>query len=300
MSAQATRNPAGKSTALRLTVQGHAAYAYTGGKRFDPALPCVVFIHGALHDHSVWTLLARHFAHHGRSVLAVDLPGHGRSAGPALGDVAALGAWINDLLDAAGVPAAPATAPDEGSRAGSRAVSLVGHSMGSLIALEAAAQRPSRVGRLVMVGTAWPMKVSDALLGTSRERPLAAMAMVNGFSHASTANKPSYPGPGAWLHGANQALMERMQAGYAHGNLFEHDFLVCDRYQEAPAAVAKVMASGVRAEMILGAKDAMTPPKAAKALAEMLGARVQTLPAGHSLMTEAPEGMLNAMKAALI
>ena len=59
------------------------AYVYTGGKAFDPALPCVVFIHGALNDHSVWTLLARHFAHHGRSVLAVDLPGHGRGAGPA-------------------------------------------------------------------------------------------------------------------------------------------------------------------------------------------------------------------------
>jgi len=296
MSVQATRNPAGQSTALRLTVQGHAAYAYTGGKRFDPALPCVVFIHGALHDHSVWTLLARHFAHHGRSVLAVDLPGHGRSAGPALGDVESLGGWINALLDAAGVASASASAPAESAASG---VALVGHSMGSLIALEAAAQRPARVSRLVMVGTAWPMKVSDALLSTSRERPLAAMAMVNAFSHASTANKPSYPGPGAWLHGSNQALMERMQAGYAQGNLFEHDFLVCDRYQRAPEAVTQVTAAGVRAEMILGAKDAMTPPKAAKSLAELLGARVQTLPAGHSLMTEAPEGMLNALKAAL-
>jgi len=100
--------------------------------------------------------------------------------------------------------------------------------------------------------------------------------------------------------GTAVALMERMQDGYGeHGNLFEHDFLVCDRYQGAPEAVAKVTAAGIRAEMILGAKDAMTPPKAAKPLAEMSGARVQTLPAGHSLMTEAPEGMLNALKAAL-
>jgi len=275
-------------SAMILDVHGRQAYAYTGGKRFDAALPCVVFIHGALHDHSVWTLLARHFAHHGRSVLAVDLPGHGRSAGPALADVASLGGWINAVLDAAGVTAAGA-------------VSLVGHSMGSLIALEAAAQAPARVARLVMVGTAWPMKVSDALLNTSRERPRAAMAMVNAFSHSTTAGKPSYPGPGAWLHGGNLALMERMQDGYAaFGNLFEHDFLVCDRYQGAPEAAAKVTAAGqVRTHLILGAKDAMTPPKAAKQLTEILGARVQTLPAGHSLMSEAPEGMLNALKAAL-
>ncbi|MEY3273127.1 MAG: hypothetical protein RLZZ341_2028, partial [Pseudomonadota bacterium] len=33
------------------------AYAYTGGKPFDPTLPCVVFVHGALHDHSCWNLL---------------------------------------------------------------------------------------------------------------------------------------------------------------------------------------------------------------------------------------------------
>ena len=283
-------------SAKQLSIRGRAAYAYTGGKRFDASLPCVVFVHGALHDHSVWTLLARHFAHHGHGVLAVDLPGHGRSEGPALDDVAALGDWLNDLIDAAGITAQGAGSA--GSAGGG--VSLVGHSMGSLIALEAAARRPARVARLVMVGTAWPMKVSDALLSTARERPRAAMSMVNAFSHSTTAGKPSYPGPGAWMHGGNLALMARMQDGYVeHGNLFEHDFLVCDRYQGAPEAAATVTAAGIRTEMILGAKDAMTPPKAAKQLVEMLGARVQTLTAGHSLMTEAPEGMLNALKAAL-
>ncbi len=281
-------------SSIKLKVQGHEAYAYTGGKRFDASLPAVVFIHGALNDHSVWTLLARYFAHHGRAVLAVDLPGHGRSAGPALADVQALGGWINALLDAAGVPAGAGAD-------GAPGVALVGHSMGSLIALEAAAQRPARVSRLALVGTAWPMKVSDALLSTSRERPRAAMAMVNAFAHSTTAAKPSYPGPGGWLHGGGMALMERLQDGYAEtGNLFEHDFQVCDRYQGAPEAVAKVTADGhVRSHLILGTKDAMTPPKAAKQLADLLGARVQTLPAGHSLMTEAPEGMLNALKAAL-
>ena len=285
-------------SSIKLQVQGREAYAYTGGKRFDAALPVVVFIHGALNDHSVWTLLARYFAHHGRAVLAVDLPGHGRSAGPALPDVQALGGWINELLDAAGVTSGESDSERERQ---APSVSLVGHSMGSLIALEAAAQRPARVARLALVGTAWPMKVSDVLLSTSRERPRAAMAMVNAFAHSTMAAKPSYPGPGGWLHGGGMALMERLQDGYAEtGNLFEHDFQVCDRYQGAPKAAAKVTAAGhVHSHLIVGAKDAMTPPKAAKQLAELLGARVQTLAAGHSLMTEAPEGMLNALKAAL-
>ena len=112
---------------MKLSVNGREAYAYTGGKTFDPALPCIVFLHGAGHDHSPWALLARWFAHHGHGVLAVDLPGHMRSAGPPLPDVETLAAWVLALLDAAGVARA----------------ALVGHSMGSLIALEAAAKAPA-------------------------------------------------------------------------------------------------------------------------------------------------------------
>ncbi|WP_429405041.1 alpha/beta fold hydrolase [Paraburkholderia sp. MM5482-R1] len=86
-----------------VTVQGKPAYAYTGGKPFDASLPTAVFIHGAEHDHSVWALQSRYFAHHGFGVLAVDLPGHRRSAGPALASIAALADWLAALLDAVGV-----------------------------------------------------------------------------------------------------------------------------------------------------------------------------------------------------
>ncbi|MBL8313666.1 MAG: alpha/beta fold hydrolase, partial [Rubrivivax sp.] len=133
---------------MKLLVDGREAYAYTGGRTFDPALPCVVFIHGAVNDHSVWTLLARWFAHHGHSVLALDLPGHKRSAGPALGSVEALADWVLALMTAAGVERA----------------ALVGHSLGSLIALEAAARAPERATRLAMLGTCVPMPVPQALL----------------------------------------------------------------------------------------------------------------------------------------
>lgn len=265
---------------MKLTVQHQVAYAYTGGKPFDPALPCVVFIHGALNDHSVWTLLARSLAHHGYGVLAVDLPGHARSAGPVLPDVEALADWVWALLDAAGVQKA----------------ALVGHSMGSLIALEAAARQPGRASHLVMVGTAYPMKVSEALLSTAREAPLKAIDMVNGFSHSSWASKPSYPGPGVWLHGAGRALMRRVQAGQPALNLFEHDFKVCDTYAQGLEAAARVQA---RSSLILGARDQMTAPKASGAIAEALQARVFTVPAGHSLMAEAPDQVLNALQQAL-
>ena len=265
---------------MDLTVNGLPAYAYTGGKPSAAALPCVMFIHGALHDHSVWTLLARWFAHHGHSVLAVDLPGHGRSAGVPLASVEALADWALALLDAAGAKQA----------------ALVGHSMGSLIALEAAARAPQRLTRLVMVGSAYPMKVSDALLATARDAPLKAIDMVNAFSHSSLAAKPSFPGPGAWLHGSNRALMRRVQAAQRSVNLFHHDFSVCDRYANGRQA-----ASAVRCPVsfILGERDQMTTPKAARELATVLKANVTLLPGGHALMQELPDEVLAALRAAL-
>ena len=256
------------------------AYAYTGGKPFEAALPCVVFVHGALNDHSVWTLLARWFAHHGHGVLAVDLPGHGRSGGAPPASVEAAADWLLALLDAAGVARA----------------ALVGHSMGSLIALEAAARAPQRATRLAMIGTAYPMKVSEALLNTARDAPLRAIDMVNAFSHSGIAAKPSYPGPGAWLHGSSRALMRRMQAGQAGVNLFHHDFGVCDRYAGGLEAAAALRCP---ASLILGAQDQMTSPRQARALADALKARVHSVAAGHALMSEAPDAVLAALRAVL-
>ena len=261
---------------MKLVVDHHEAYAYTGGKPFDPALPCVVFIHGALNDHSVWTLLARWCAHHGYGVLAVDLPGHGRSGGAPLDSIEALGRWLHRLLDAAGV---------------AKAV-LVGHSMGSLIALEAA----ERASALVMVGTAYPMKVSDALLATARERPLQAIDMVTAFSHSLASAKPSWPGPGAWLRGGSTALKRRIQALQPALNLFEHDFKLCDGYANAETAAGR---AACPVTLILGALDQMTSPKQTVLLEAWLKPRVHRLPAGHEVMAEAPDAMLAALRQAL-
>jgi pimeloyl-ACP methyl ester carboxylesterase len=256
------------------------AYAYTGGKPFDPQLPTIAFVHGALHDHSVWTLAARWFAHHGFGVLALDLPGHGRSAGPALTSVEAMAAWLLAVLDAAGVEAA----------------ALVGHSMGSLVALEAAAKAPARVRRLVLVGTAAPMTVSPALLERAANDAQAAIADVNAWTHSTHAAKPSHPGPGAWLHGGNVALMRRMQAADPSTNLFLTDFRACNAYAGALDAAGRVTCP---ATIVVGRKDQMTAPKSATALAAALRTTPVVLDAGHALMTEAPDALLAALRTSL-
>ena len=269
---------------MKLDVNGpngtQQAYAYTGGKAFDPALPCVVFIHGAMHDHSGWTLLARWCAHHGFGVLALNQPGHGRSAGPPLPSVEALADWTLALMSAARVQQA----------------TLVGHSMGTLIALEAAARAPERVTRLVLMGSAYPMKVSDVLLSTAREAPLRAIDMVNALSISTPASKPSYPGPGMWVHGSNRALMRNQQALSNEFNLFEHDFRICDAYRGGEQAMAEVKCPTT---LITGTHDQMTPPKASKDLAAALKAKVVTVSAGHLMPAEAPDAVLQGLREAL-
>jgi pimeloyl-ACP methyl ester carboxylesterase len=260
-------------------IDGHTAYAYTGGKPLDASLPGVVFVHGAMHDHSAWIQQTRYLAHHGRAVLAVDLPGHGRSAGAAL-SVAAAGRWVAQLVLASGV----------------RRTALVGHSMGSLIALEAAAQLGPRASALIMVGTAYPMKVSPKLLELCQRDVLAAIDLVNALSNSTHAAKPSHPGPGFSNHGGNRALMRRMQRGYTHGNLFHADFLACDGYAGLEEAAAKIHCPVM---LVLGARDQMTSPKAVAPIVAALKPRVVTLPAGHHMMGEAPDGVLDAISDAL-
>ena len=264
---------------MKLELDGHTAYAYTGGRPLDAARPGVVFVHGALHDHSVWIQQSRYLAHHGHSVLAVDLPAHGRSGGTPLG-VEAAGDWVARLVQACGLGR----------------VALVGHSLGSLIALEAAARLGERASALAMVGTAYPMKVSAALLQLALDDPLRGMKLVNQLSISGHASKPSHPGPGFSLHGGNLALMRRTHAGHRAGNLFHADFTACDAYAGLAQAAPRVRCP---VTLVLGARDQMTPPKATAELVKALTPRVITLPSGHALMGEAPDALLDALREVL-
>jgi len=259
-----------------VTVQGFDAYCYTGGKPFNPAQSTVVFIHGAQNDHSVWILQTRYFAHHGYNVLAVDLPGHGRSKGPALESVESMAAWVLAVMDAAGADKAM----------------VVGHSMGSLIGLEASLIAPARVTRLAMVGTTYPMKVSDALLDTAKNNEPAAIDMVNIFSHSSMAQKPSCPGPGFSTMGGSRRLMQRMSQINPQ-QLFHTDFFACNAYANGQAA-AEAIACPVL--FIFGSKDMMTPARSTKTLTSFVpNAQVVLVDAGHALMAEQPDAVLDAL-----
>ena len=266
---------------MELIVNGAKTYCYTGGKPFDAAKPTVVFIHGVLNDHSVWILQTRYLAHHGFNVMAVDLPGHCRSGGEAPASVEVAADFIGALLDAAGVQKA----------------ALVGHSWGSLIALEAAARLKERVTNLVLVGTAFPMRVSPALIEASLNEPMKALTMVNVFSRSTLCAPPSALGPGTWVFGAGMALGRRVLASNPAVNVFHRGFVACDRYANGEVAITQIACPVL---FLLGGVDQMTPPKAAQGLigkAREAGkaVKVVTLPVGHHQMTETPDETLAAL-----
>jgi pimeloyl-ACP methyl ester carboxylesterase len=258
-------------------VGGRAVYAYTASRAFDATRPTLVFVHGAANDHSVWTLQSRYFAHHGFNVFAVDLPGHGRSAGLPLGSVEALGEWLIAFLDALGTARA----------------ALVGHSLGSLSALEASARTPSRVSHLVLLGPAVPMPVSDDLLAAAKADDHLAIELINGWSFSPGKLLGGNRLPGVWMAGNAMRLMERTPPGVLYA-----DLAACHAYTAGLDAARRVRCASL---LILGARDVMAPPRAAVELAGVLaGATTVTLPdCGHAMMAEQPDAVLDALAAFL-
>jgi pimeloyl-ACP methyl ester carboxylesterase len=258
-------------------ISGHLVYAYCGGRKFDAARPVVVMIHGAQHDHSVWVLQSRYLAHHGFAVLALDLPGHGRSGGPVLSSVEALSDWLIEVL----------------TQLAPQGATLVGHSMGSLIALETAARAPERVLRLALVATAYPMKVSEALLAAARDDEPRAIDMINIWSHSGSyggfSHKPSNPGPGFCLNWGNRRLMERQDRGVLYT-----DFTACNAYANGEHAAARVTQPTL---VVVGESDSMAAARSGRALAARIAhARVLAIAgSGHAIMGEAPDALLDGL-----
>jgi pimeloyl-ACP methyl ester carboxylesterase len=259
---------------MQLSVNGFDTFVATGGRDFDRSLPTMVLLHGAGFDHSSWALHSRWFAHHGYGVLAPDLPGHGRSSGAALPTIADMADWTADLINAAGVAKAR----------------LVGHSMGSLIALETAARHPAKVSALSLIGTAATMTVGPDLLKAAEANDRSAIDMVSIWGLGFQAELGGSLAPGLWMHSGAQRVLEQCRPGV----LF-NDLRACNAYQNALAAAAGVT---VPTTFILGERDMMTPAKAGKMLAAALpNARTILLRgAGHMMMAERPDELLAALQ----
>jgi pimeloyl-ACP methyl ester carboxylesterase len=258
--------------AFAVLVDGHSVHVASGGRSHSTGRPWALFLHGAGFDHTAWALQSRWLAFRGWNVLCPDLPGHGRSEGDPLTSIDALSAWSLRLLDAVGAAETV----------------VIGHSMGTLIALDLAARAPERIRRLLLIGAAPRIPVHPDLLDAAQRNHHDAIDMMNLWGHGHDAGIGGSRAPGVWMTGAAARILERAAPGVLHC-----DLSACNAYDGTPVA-PKVVAPAL---LLSGERDMMTPLRNARALQSLLpNAALQVLPgAGHMLLAERPNDLVTAM-----
>ena len=262
---------------MELSLGGKRVFAGTGGRTPDPTAPAVLLLHGAGMDHTVFASQARALAHHGRRVLALDFPGHGRSEGPALDSIGAMADWVLAVAAANGIAR----------------FRVAGHSMGALVALETAARAGAGAEAVALLGFVPEMRVHPDLIAAARAGAHSAIELVTSWSFAGSGAVGGSKAPGLWLSGGALRLLERADAQALAG-----DLAACDAYRGAGEAAAALRCPVL---LLLGEEDRMTPASLGRAFAARFAdSRVVVLPrAGHMMMLEEPAATLAALRTAI-
>ena len=260
-----------------IEINKQKVFAYTGGKNFNYFDKVIIFLHGAQNDHSVWGLQSRFFAYHNFSILALDLPGHGRSQGEPLKSIESMSSWLSKLIDFLNI----------------KNCILIGHSMGALVALEAASNHKDKISGIALLGAGYPMKVSDELIKNSLLNEDMAIDMVNIWSHSSISQKPSAPSPGFYTPNVSKRLMQYVKRKNK-AKIFNIDFLACNNYTYGDIAAGKICCPVL---FLSGKNDLMIPKKTNHNLVSKISnSKIIFLDnCGHSLMTEQPNKVLNQL-----
>ena len=257
---------------MRIEVDGCKVFVGTGTGTHIAGANAIVMVHGAAMDHTVWTLIARYFARTGFNVAAVDLPGHGRSEGTPLNNIKAMSDWLTRTLEVL-----------EFER-----IAVVGHSMGSLVAMQFASDNEEKTEAISLLGTSLPMSVTPPLLNSAKANSHNAYVMANTWSHSARGKLGSNDNPGVWMVGVGERLMSRCRE-----DVFYADLEACNSFELDPASVNS------RTLLILGDADQMTPSRFGTKVAESISNAqiVELNGCGHAMLSERPNEILDALKA---
>jgi pimeloyl-ACP methyl ester carboxylesterase len=238
----------------------------------------IVLLHGAGMDHTFWAYNTRYFLGKGRSVIALDFPGHGNSTGQFLETISEMADWVNLCLN----------------MFHAESIALAGHSMGALVALELAGRAQQRVSRLALLGAGFPMTVSSPLLDAARSDSQAARDMVVLFGHGSRAYLGGNTVAGMNIMEGALRLLQRSNPGALY-----NDLNACNEYSNGLEAAKKVSASTT---LICGEQDKMTPVSAtAGILGQIDDVTRSVIPfAGHMMVSESPELTHRCLVSALL
>ncbi len=231
----------------------------------DTETPPLVLIHGAGGSHLYWPPELRRLR--GYCIYAPDLPGHGKSSAvdgqQSIEEYARyLVQWLETLH--------------------LRRAVLVGHSMGSAIALELALHHAEYVVGLGLIGAGARLKVLPELLNLAADQTTFYKATDLLVACSFSANSPS-----RLVELASRRLAETRQS------VIYGDLLACNRFD----VMDQLGAVKQPALVVCGAEDQMTPMRHAQFLANAIPqARLEVIPeAGHMVMLEQPNRVADSL-----
>ena len=205
-------------------------------KKFSENSPLMIFVHGAGCDNTFWALLNRYYFFKGYSTLAINLPGHGDNKSKGLSSIDDMAQYIVKIV----------------KKYSSKKNILVGHSMGSLICLSIILNKLCNAQKVVLIGVAYPMKVSSSLLNLSKENSNDAILNMINWSLPNDSKLR-----GSHLIGLNLPNLINTLMSKTKDNLFL-DLNACNKYFIDEEVLKKVENSVL---IIAGTQDIMTPLK---------------------------------------
>ena len=232
----------------------------------DPESPPILLIHGAGGSHLYWPPDIRRL--NGFRVVALDLPGHGKSEGIGRQSISDYVEAVQDFMDAVDMPAAV----------------VAGHSMGSAIALQLALDAPDRVLALVMVSGGSRLRVNPSILENAANPATFSLAVkaINDWAFGLESDPRV-------RELASQRMEKETRPTVLHG-----DFVACNDF-DASERLDEVTKPAL---FICGTEDKMTPLRYSHAIHEQVkkSELVEIEGAGHMVMIEKSREVAQALE----
>jgi len=242
-----------------------AGLYYFSHQADEPSSLPLIIIHGAGGSHLHWPPDLRRL--NGFQIASLDLPGHGKSEGIGRQTITEYVQILQEFMDAINLPAAI----------------IVGHSMGSAIALQMALDAPDRVLALVLMGSGSRLRVAPSILENSANEATFPLAVKTINDWAFGPDTPER---------LKELAAKRM--GETRPTVLHGDFVACNEF-DVGERLAEIK---IPTLIICGSEDKLTPPKNAKFLQENILHSEQVIVerAGHMVMLENPPAVVDAIE----
>lgn len=229
--------------------------SYTSSEKV--ASPSIILLHGAGGSHLSWPPLIRRME--GYTIYAIDLPGHGRSADQQIESIEDNYQFVHRWKESLNISP----------------IILVGHSMGSAIAMQWALNEPGIIAGMILLGSSAHLKVNPGLLISlcNQETYDQAVDRIIRWSFSKQTSDKLKSMIGKRMHESSPDVMYR-------------DFLICNKFNISQ----QLNKIDIPTLIVCGELDKMTPPAESISMVESLPfAHLEIVPvAGHMVMLEKP------------